>query len=90
MDIVGIDIVGIDIGKAKFDAALLVGKRCKHATFSNAEAGFEQFLAWLTKHRPDPAVSLHACMEATGNWGLELADILYGRGILGVSRSEIA
>jgi transposase len=75
------DILGIDISKDMFDAALLVGGRVRHATFPNTEAGFEQLLAWLAKHRPDPAVPLHACMEATGNWGLDLADFLYGSGI---------
>ena len=73
------DIVGIDIGKASFDAALLLGKRVRHAAFSNTEAGFVQLLAWLAQHRPDPAVPLHACMEASGNWGLELADFLHAR-----------
>jgi len=75
------DIVGIDISKAKFDAALLVGERVRHGVFSNTEAGFEQFLAWLARHRPDPAIPLHACMEATGNWGLDLAAFLHGRGV---------
>ena len=75
------DIVGIDISKAKFDAALLLGERIRHAVFSNAEAGFQQLLVWLAKHRPDPTVPLHACMEATGNWGLELADFLHAQGV---------
>ncbi len=73
------DIVGIDISKAKFDAALLLGERVKYAVFSNTEAGFGQLLTWLAKHRPDPTVTLHACMEATGNWGLELADFLHAQ-----------
>lgn len=75
------DILGIDISKDTFDAALLGGERTRHATFPNSEAGFEQLLAWLAKHRPDPAVPLHACMEATGNWGLDLADFLHASGI---------
>ncbi len=73
------DIVGIDISKAKFDVALLIGGRLRHATFSNTEAGFEQLLAWLAKHRPDLAAPLHVCMEATGNWGLDLAAFLHGK-----------
>lgn len=71
------DAVGIDISKATFDAALLLGERVRHAVFSNTETGFQHLLAWLAKYRPDPAVPLHACMEATGNWGLELADFLH-------------
>ena len=73
------DIVGIDISKATFDAALLLGKSVRHAAFSNTEAGFGQFLAWLARHRPDPSAPIHACMEATGNWGLELADFLHAQ-----------
>ena len=69
------------ISKAKFDAALLLGERVRHAVFSNTEAGFQQLLAWLAKYRPDPTVPLHACMEATGNWGLELADSLHAQGV---------
>jgi transposase len=75
------DIIGIDISRAKFDAALLGGERVRHAAFSNTEAGFEQFLAWLAKHRPDPATPVHACLEATGNWGLDLATFLHGEDI---------
>lgn len=75
------DIVGIDVSKAKFDAALLIGERVRHGVFSNTEAGFEQFFVWLARHRPDPAVPLHACMEATGNWGLDLATFLHGQGV---------
>ena len=73
------DIVGIDISKARFDAALLLAERVRHAAFSDTEAGFAQFLAWLARHRPDPAAPRHACMEAGGHWGLELADFLHAR-----------
>ncbi len=73
------DIVGIDISKAKFDVALLLGGRVRHTAFSNTEAGFQQLLIWLDKHRPDPVAPMHACMEATGNWGLELADFLHAQ-----------
>jgi transposase len=72
-----IDIVGIDISKAKFGAAQLVGERGRHGTFSNIEAGFGQCPAWLARHRPYRALPWHACMEATGNWGLDLAAFLH-------------
>ncbi len=75
------DIVGIDVSKTTFDAALLVGGRVRHAAFSNTEAGFEQVLTWLAKQRPDATTRVHACMEATGNWGLDLATFLHGRGV---------
>ena len=75
------DIVGIDISKARFDAALLVGERVRHAVFPNTETGFGQLLAWLAKQRPDPAASVRACMEATGNWGLDLAAFLHSHDV---------
>jgi transposase len=75
------DIVGIDIAKARFDAALLAGERVRPSAFSNTEAGFEQFLAWLMRHRADPSRPLRACLEATGNWGLDLADFLHTHGV---------
>ena len=74
-------IIGIDISKAKFDAALLVGQRVRHAAFSNTEAGFAQLLAWQAKQGCDPDAPRHACMEATGNWGLDLAAFLHGQGV---------
>lgn len=75
------DVIGIDISKLKFDVVLIIGMRSKHAVFSNTEAGFQQLLIWLGKQRLDPACPLHACMEATGNWGLDLADFLHGQGV---------
>lgn len=74
------DILGIDSGKAKFDAALLVRERTRLATVSNTEAGLEHLLAWLARHRLDQAAPLHVCMEAIGNYGLDLAGVLCGRG----------
>ncbi|HEX2526521.1 MAG TPA: transposase [Geminicoccus sp.] len=74
-------IIGIDISNAKFDAALLVGERARHAAFSNTEAGFAQLLAWLAKQGSGPDAPKHACMEATGNWGLDLAAFLHGQGV---------
>jgi transposase len=72
------DYLGLDIAKARFDACLLTPKR--HASFTNTQAGFEQLSAWLAQHRPCTTEPLHACMEATGNWGLDLAAFLYAAG----------
>ena len=55
-----------------------LGERIRHAAFLNTEAGFKELLAWLTKYRPFPDAPLHACMEATGNWGLDVAEVLHG------------
>lgn len=76
------DVLGIDISKRTFDAALLPAPgRTRRASFANTEAGFGQLLDWLGTHRGDPGAPLHACMEATGNYGLDLAAFLHGAGV---------
>jgi transposase len=75
------DYLGLDIAKANFNAALITATQKRHARFANSEAGFAQLLAWLAGHRPQGGDDLHACMEATGNWGLDLAGFLVEAGI---------
>ena len=43
--------IGVDIAKAKFDAALVEGKY-KTKVFPNRPAGFEAFLIWLRPFAP--------------------------------------
>lgn len=70
--------LGIDISKAKFDVALLRDNgKLRHKVFPNTEAGFQQLSAWLSKHK---ALSIHACMEATGTYGEALAAYLHQAG----------
>lgn len=69
------DILGLDISKAKFDACLLTDAKKHSAVFDNTQAGFEKLAAWLAQHQCKQA-ELHACMEATGNYGLDLAAFL--------------
>ena len=76
------DILGIDISKRSFDVALLRGGRLRQAVFTNNEAGFAELERWLARHRPDPETAIHACMEATGNYGLDLAELLHERGVV--------
>ena len=71
------DILGIDISKRRFDVALLTEKRTRQAAFSNTETGFKELLTWLNIHCSSPNTPIHACMEATGNWGLDLAEVLH-------------
>ena len=70
--------VGIDIGKFKFDVAVIPkNKTAKHRAFSNDRAGFEKLLAWLTEETAVHAP--HFCMEATGRYGEPLAYFLHER-----------
>jgi transposase len=72
------DVLGIDIAKAKFDVALLINNKSKYRKFNNNSKGFGDLNIWLKKHK---ASNLHACMEATGNYGEALASHLHDTGI---------
>lgn len=66
--------LGLDIAKRKFDAVLLIDDCKRHRVFDNDEGGFAALIAWLG----DRVDGLHACMEATGGFGDDLALFLYG------------
>ncbi len=69
--------LGLDLAKDKFDAYLLQPDHAFHRTFANSAPGFEQLTTWLSKHGADAG---HACMEATGTYGDELALLLHDAG----------
>jgi len=70
-------VLGIDIGKHKFDVALLVNGKTRTKAVKNSIEGFQTLCDWLKKHN---ATRVHACMEATGNYGEELAIFLHDAG----------
>jgi transposase len=70
--------VGVGIAKKKFDVALPMESECKHKHFSNDNAGFGAFIAWLSTFNP-PARPL-ICMEAAGAYSPPLADFLVVKG----------
>ncbi|HUO83069.1 MAG TPA: IS110 family transposase [Gammaproteobacteria bacterium] len=72
-----ITYLGIDIAKAKFDAALLVGEKFKTKVFANTPKGFAALSQWLKRQQ---VVRLHACLEATGSYGDALAEFLADSG----------
>jgi transposase len=75
-----LDILGIDISKAKFDVALLKdnGKdKIKSKVFANTPEGFEQLQEWLNSQG---VTKLHGCMEATSIYGNALARFLVAAG----------
>ncbi len=73
--------LGIDIASKSFQVALksTTSKRYYETSFSNTPQGFTKLLAWLAKHNQDRP-SLHACMEATGPYGEDLALFLDEQG----------
>lgn len=73
--------LGIDIAKASFAVALLEGENLVgEGTFANTPAGFTKLATWCDRQlKGFPDILLHACMEATGSYGVELALFLHER-----------
>jgi transposase len=67
-------ILGIDVSKDFFDCVLLSDKKQAHKKFENRPLGFEQLSKWLRNHK---VRTVHACLEATGGYGDDLAYFLY-------------
>jgi transposase len=72
-----VSVLGIDIAKQKFDAALLLDGKTKHKSCKNSVEGFETLIIWLEKQGIQ---KVHACLEATGNYGEDLAIYLHEAG----------
>lgn len=66
------EYVGVDVAKDKFDVAVYVNNRYKHAIYSNDLKGHTKFAEWLTQNTTSPWV----CMEATGHYSEGIADFL--------------
>ena len=71
-------VLGIDVSKADFHAVLLAGTARSRRSFPNGPAGFRAVRKWLVNRK---ATQVHACMEATGAYWLELARSLHAGGI---------
>lgn len=68
-------ILGIDIGKTKHQATLLMGKKRVRRSFRNHTDDFATLNKWLAKHG---VTQCHACLEATGSYWEEIALFLQG------------
>ena len=83
VDLTSADLfVGIDVSQKKLDVALVSeGKKARFKKFPNTAAGHVELLKWLTRddgpaHQP----RLHACLEATGTYGIAVATALFDAG----------
>ena len=72
-----VSVLGVDIAKQKFDAALLVAGKTKHKTCKNSAEVFETLMLWLEKQGIQ---KVHACLEAIGNYGEDLEIYLHEAG----------
>jgi transposase len=71
-------IVGIDVSKATLDVVLLRPEQGPQAaSYDNTLVGFQKLDKWLRKRK---AGQVHACLEATGLYGDEVAEFLYEAG----------
>jgi transposase len=71
-------VLGIDIGKTKFQVTLQFGDGTRRRkACANSPAGCQDLLAWLTRHG---AERVHACLEATGAYGELVAMTLVDAG----------
>lgn len=70
-------VLGIDIAKDSFQAALVCAGSQRSGSFSNDRQGFKKLSRWLSKREVE---QLHACMEATGRYWEELAFYLHEQG----------
>jgi transposase len=70
---------GIDVAKATFDAALLIDGQLHQRSFAMSASGFDTLHAWMSKQG---VKRIHACLEATGEYGAALALNLYEAGRL--------
>jgi transposase len=71
-------VLGIDVSKATLDVVLVrPGQPALAGQFMNTQAGFKTLARWLHKHGRR---TVHACLEATGLYGDEVAWYLHEAG----------
>lgn len=70
-------VVGIDVSKETLDVALLREGTNAYASYTNNPVGFGKLARWLISQGAGP---VHACMEATGQYGDGVAEYLYQGG----------
>lgn len=69
--------VGIDVAKDQLVVCLLREQGNAQAQMDNTRKGFNQLHHWLKKQR---ATNAHLCLEATGIYGIEVAQFLHEKG----------
>ena len=71
------NILGIDVSKDTLDLVLLHEEGKFHKVISNDSPGWRALDKWLISHHID---RVHACLEATGQYGDEVSEHLYAQG----------
>jgi transposase len=71
-------ILGVDVSKATFHAALLVGESCLQEKFANDTDGFTELKKWMSSNTQE---DVWVCIEATGRYSHGLAMDLHTAGL---------
>jgi transposase len=69
--------LGIDVSKDSLDVVVWDEQGGKHQIFSNSPEGFVRLAHWLISQKVG---QVHACLEATGQYGEGVAEYLYAAG----------
>lgn len=70
-------ILGIDVSKYTLDLMLMTDYGISHKVVKNDSKAFPKLVEWMTKKQSG---KVHACLEATGQYGEEVADFLLDHG----------
>lgn len=70
-------VLGIDVSKEKHDLVLVIEEKKYHKEISNDAKGLGYLKNWLKDHQ---ATHVHACLEATGQYGEAIAEWLFEQG----------
>lgn len=70
-------ILGIDVAKKTLDVVLLREGRAVYRQWDNQLSGYQHLCAWLAQQQVGP---VHACLEATGQYGEGVAAYLFDQG----------
>lgn len=70
-------VLGIDVSKDTLDVVLLREGTSAYASFTNNAVGFTKLIRWLISR---DSGQVHACLEATGQYGDGIAEYLYQAG----------
>jgi transposase len=70
-------VLGIDVSKDKLDVVLLQGEGRQHQQVANSASGYVRLVGWLRRAGVE---EVHACLEATGQYGEGVAQYLYAQG----------
>jgi len=75
------NVIGIDISKAKLDCAWLrENNKVKSKVFSNQIEGWKALISWAKENTQEDTAQLHFVMEATGVYHENFASWLYEQG----------